>query len=91
LWLPGYCLSVTLRGHLRKLAGVSPRAVLESFAAIQMVDAISDNRWPRLISTLHELQKDQEILLAQLGWELPSSRRRGFGAGQARRAHRLRN
>ena len=35
-----YCLSVTLRGHLRKLTGgLTPRAVQDKFAAIQRVDA----------------------------------------------------
>jgi transposase len=69
-----YCLSVTLRGHLRKLAGgLTARAVLEKFAALQMVDAhfpTSDGR--TLVFRRHtQPDKDQKILLAQLGWELP--------------------
>ena len=69
-----YCLSVTLRGHLRKLAGgLTPRAVLEKFAAIQMVDAhfpTTDGR-ELIFRRYTQLEKDQKILLAQLGWELP--------------------
>ena len=70
-----YCLSVTLRGHLRKLAGgLTPRAVLEKFAAIQMVDAhfpTTDGR-ELIFRRYTQLEKDQKILLAQLGWELPA-------------------
>src|SRR6267154_4971159 len=69
-----YCLSVTLRGHLRKLAGgLTPRAVLEKFAAIQMVDAhfpTTDGR-ELIFRRYTQPEKDQKILLAQLGWELP--------------------
>jgi len=69
-----YCLSVTLRGHLRKLAGgLTPRAVLEKFAAIQMVDAhfpTTDGR-ELIFRRYTQLEQDQKILLAQLGWELP--------------------
>ncbi len=69
-----YCLSVTLRGHLRKLAGgLTPRAVLEKFAVIQMVDAhfpTTDGR-ELIFRRYTQLEKDQKILLAQLGWELP--------------------
>jgi transposase len=69
-----YCLSVTLRGQLRKLAGgLTSRAVLEKFAAIQMVDAhfpTSDGR-ELVFRRYTQPEKDQKILLAQLGWELP--------------------
>ncbi len=35
----GYCLHVTLKQRSRSLAqGLTPRAVLEKFAAVQMVD-----------------------------------------------------
>jgi transposase len=69
-----YGLSVTLRGHLRKLAGgLTSRAVLEKFAAIQIVDAhfpTSDGReW--VFRRYTQPEKDQKMLLAQLGWELP--------------------
>src|SRR5204862_6926233 len=69
-----YCLSVRLRGHLRKLAsGLTSRAVLEKFAAIQMVDAhfpTTDGR-ELVFRRYTQPEKDQKILLAQLGWELP--------------------
>ena len=69
-----YCVSVTLRGHLRKLAGgLTSRAVLEKFAAIQMVDVhfpTTDGR-ELVFRRYTQLEKDQKILLAQLGWELP--------------------
>ena len=69
-----YCLAVTLRGHLRKLAsGLTPRAVLEKFAAIQMVDAhfpTTDGR-ELVFRRYTQPEKDQKMLLAQLGWELP--------------------
>ena len=69
-----YCLSVTLRGQLRKLAsGLTTRAVLDQFAAIQMVDAhfpTTDGR-ELIFRRYTQPEKDQKILLTQLGWELP--------------------
>jgi len=69
-----YCLSVTLRGHLRQLAGgLTARAVLEKFATIQMVDAhfpTSDGR-ELVFRRYTQPEKDHKMLLAQLGWELP--------------------
>ena len=69
-----YCLSVTLRGQLRKLAGgLTSRAVLEKFAALQMVDVhfpTTDGR-ELIFRRYTQPEKDQKILLAQLGWQLP--------------------
>jgi transposase len=69
-----YCLSVTLRGQLRKLAGgLTSRAVLEKFAALQMVDVhfpTTDGR-ELVFRRYTQPEKDQKILLAQLRWELP--------------------
>ncbi len=69
-----YCLSVTLRGQLRAVAGgLTARAVLGKFAAIQMVDAhfpTTDGR-ELVFRRYTQPEKDQKILLAQLGWELP--------------------
>jgi transposase len=69
-----YCLSVTLRGQLRKLAaGLTARAVLDKFAAMQMVDVhfpTTDGR-ELVFRRYTQPEKDQKILLAQLGWELP--------------------
>jgi transposase len=69
-----YCLQVTLRAQLRPLApGLTVRTVLEKFAAIQMVDVhfpTTDGR--ELIFRRYTLpEKDQKMLLFQLGWELP--------------------
>lgn len=69
-----YCLSVSLRGHLRKLAsGLTSRAVLEKFATMQMVDAhfpTTDGR-ELVFRRYTQPEKDHRMLLAQLGWELP--------------------
>jgi transposase len=69
-----YCLHVTLRGHLRKLApGLTPRAVLDQFAALQMIDVhfpTTDGR-ELVFRRYTQPEKPQKMLLAQLGWELP--------------------
>jgi transposase len=69
-----YCLQVTLRARLKPLAGgLTPRAVLDKLAAIQMLDVhfpTTDGR--TLILTRHtEPQPDHKILLNQLGLVLP--------------------
>jgi transposase len=69
-----YCLQVTLRARLRALAGgLSPRAVLDKLAAIQMLDVhfpTTDGRW-LILSRYTQPELDQKILLAQLGLNLP--------------------
>jgi len=69
-----YCLHVNLRAHLRRLApGLTPRAVLDKFAAIQMLDVhfpTTDGR-ELVFRRYTQPEKDQKMLLAQLGWELP--------------------
>jgi hypothetical protein len=70
-----YCLHVTLQAHLRPHApGLTVRQVLEKFAAIQMLDVrfpTTDGR--ELIFTRYtQPESDQQLLLAQLGWTLPS-------------------
>ncbi len=69
-----YGLSVTLRGQLRKLAGgLTARAVLDKFAALQRVNVhfpTTDGR-ELVFRRYTQPEKDQKILLAQLGWELP--------------------
>jgi len=69
-----YCLHVSLRACLQPLApGLTPRALLEKFAALQMLDVhfpTSDGR--ELVFCRHtQPEKDHKMLLAQLGWELP--------------------
>jgi transposase len=69
-----YCLHVTLRARLRRVAGgLTPRAVLDKFAAIQILDVhfpTTDGR--TLILTRHtELRADQKLLVRQLNLDLP--------------------
>ena len=69
-----YCLQVTLKQRLRALApGLTPRAVLEKFAAIQMLDVhfpTTDGRM--LIFTRYtQPEKDHQLLLQQLKLRLP--------------------
>ena len=69
-----YCLHVTLRARLKPLApGLTPRAVLDKFAAIQMLDVhfpTTDGR-ELVFCRYTQPEKDHKMLLAQLGWELP--------------------
>jgi transposase len=70
-----YCLHVTLRARLRPLApGLTPRAVLEKFAAIQMLDVhfpTTDGR-TLILSRYTHPEPDQKILLEQLKLTLPA-------------------
>ena len=69
-----YCLHVTLRARLRPLAaGLTPRAVLDKLAAIQMLDVhfpTTDGR-TLVLSRYTEPNVDQKLLLRQLGLTLP--------------------
>ena len=69
-----YCLHVTLRARLKPLAGgLTPRAVLDKFAAIQMLDVhfpTTDNR-TLILSRYTELNADQKLLIRQLDLTLP--------------------
>jgi hypothetical protein len=69
-----YCLHVTLRARLRPLAGgLTPRAVLDKFAAIQMLDVhfpTTDGR-TLILSRYTELNLDQKLLVRQLNLALP--------------------
>jgi hypothetical protein len=69
-----YCLYVTLRQRLTALApGLTPRAVLETLAAVQMLDLelpTSDGRW-LVMSRYTQPDKAVQLLLAQLKLELP--------------------
>jgi hypothetical protein len=69
-----YYLHVALRGKLRQLAGgLTPRAVLEKFATVQMLDVYlpvgtgDEVVMPRYT----EPDKDLKLLLASMGLELP--------------------
>src|SRR5271163_2965336 len=69
-----YCLHVTLRARLKPLApGLTPRAVLDKFAAIQMLDVhfpTTDGR-TLILSRYTQPEVDQKILLEQLALALP--------------------
>ena len=69
------CLHVTLRARLRPLAGgLTPRAVLDKFAARQMLDGhfpTTDGR-TLILSRYTQPQTDQKILLDRLGLTLPA-------------------
>lgn len=70
----GYCLMAALRKHLEPAApGLSPKAVLEQLAAIQMVDVClptSDRRW-LIMPRYTEPEPEQLMLLEKLGLTLP--------------------
>ena len=69
-----YCLHVTLRARLRPMAtGLTPRAVLDKLAGIQMLDVhfpTTDGR-TLIMSRCTEPNVDQKLLLQRLGLTLP--------------------
>jgi len=69
-----YCLHAHLRACLRPLApGLTPRSVLDKFAALQMLDVhfpTTDGR-ELIFRRYTQPEKDQKMILAQLTWELP--------------------
>jgi len=69
-----YCLQVTLHRRLRDLApGLTPRAVLEKFATIQMLDVHLPTTDERLVvlSRYTQPESDVQLLLQRLKLELP--------------------
>ncbi len=69
-----YCLQVTLKARLKRSAsGLTPRAVLEKFAAVQMLDVhlpTSDGR--EIVMSRHtHPEKELQLLLDQLKLTLP--------------------
>jgi transposase len=69
-----YCLQVTLKAQLRQLAGgTTPRAVIEKFKTIQMVDVklpTTDGR-ELTLSRYTQPEVEHRMLLEQLRLELP--------------------
>lgn len=69
-----YCLSVSLRQQLKRVAGgLTPRAVLEKMATLQMIDVripTTDGRELLLIRRT-EPNKDAALILSHLGLDLP--------------------
>jgi hypothetical protein len=70
-----YALSVTLRQRLQALApGLTPRAVLEKLATIQMLDVClptTDGRW-LIMPRYTQPEPDQALMLHRLNISLPS-------------------
>lgn len=69
-----YCLHVTLRARVKTLApGLSPRALLDTFAAIQMLHVHLPTADARtlILSRYTEPNAAQKILLQQLNLSLP--------------------
>ncbi|MCZ7564787.1 MAG: IS1634 family transposase [Burkholderiales bacterium] len=70
-----YCVHVTLRHRLRQHApGLTPRAVLEKFATLTMLDAwfpTTDGRW-LVFARYTQPEKEHKLLLATLELTLPS-------------------
>ena len=70
-----YCLFVTLKLRLKTLApGLTPRAVLEKLAAMQMIDVELPTTDDRVVvlSRYTEPEKDLVLLLRQLQIQLPA-------------------
>jgi transposase len=69
-----YCLHVTLRARLKPLApGLTPRAVLDKLAAVQMLDVhfpTTDGR-TLVLTRYTELNTEQKMLVKQLNLSLP--------------------
>ena len=70
-----YTFHVCLRQHCRKVAGgLTPRAVLEKFSALQMIDVhlpCTDGR-KVILNRYTQPEKDLQLLLHQLGLQLPA-------------------
>ena len=82
-----YCLHVTLRARLRPVAGgLTSRALLDKFAAIQMLDVkfpITDGR-TLILSRYTEPNTEQKLLLEQLKLTLPPQPRPRITSGGQR-------
>ena len=69
-----YCLHVTLRARRKSLApGLTPRAVFEKMAKLQMVDVVFPTTDGRILTLPRYTQPEDEavLLLKQLQLELP--------------------
>jgi hypothetical protein len=70
-----YCLHVTLRRRLHKLApGLTPRAILEKFKTIQIIDVHLPTTDGRIVILPRYTQPEQDhrMLLHGLNLELPA-------------------
>lgn len=82
-----YCLHVTLKARLRPVAaGLTPRAVLDKFATMQMLDVkfpTTDGR-TLMLSRYTEPDTDHKLLLEQLKLTLPPQPPPRISAGHQR-------
>ena len=87
-----YCLHVTLARQLRAHApGLTPRSVLEKFAAVQMIDVeipTTDGRTIQL-TRYTEPEPELKLLLERLQLELPDQPPPKITAAQAETATRV--
>lgn len=71
----GYCLAATLRQRLRVHApGLTPKAVLEKLATIQMLDVwmpTTDGRW-LVLPRYTQPEEEHQLVLEKLKLELPA-------------------
>ena len=84
-----YCLHVTLGQQLKRLApGLTPRAVLEKFAAVQMIDVYVPTTDGRELSLTRYTQPEPELklLLEKLKLTLPAQAPPKITAAEAARA-----
>ena len=83
----GYCLTVTLKNLLRPHApGLTPRSVLETLGAIQMVDVQIPTTDGRCLTMPRHTQPESEhrMILEKLGLSLPPQPPPRITAGQVR-------
>lgn len=81
-----YCLHVTLGRRLQALApGLTPRSVLEKFAAVQMIDVHIPTTDARTVTLTRYTEPEPELklLLQKLKLELPPQRPPKITAAQA--------
>jgi len=83
-----YCLHVTLKQYTKALApGLTPRAVIEKLAAIQMIDVhlnTTDGRTV-IMSRYTEPEKDLQLLLQRLKLALPAQSKPRITAEEVKR------
>jgi transposase len=81
-----YCLQVTLKNRLQRHApGLTPAAVLDKLAAIQLIDAwipTLDGRW-LILPRYTQPEKDLQLLLDKLRLKLPKQPEPRITAAQA--------
>jgi transposase len=84
-----YCLQVTLKQYTKALApGLTPRAVIEKMASIQMIDVhlpTTDGRQV-ILSRYTEPEKDHQLLLQRLNFQLPAQPKPKITTGDMKRS-----